>query len=1503
VEEEVTSYYKASSTNASGRVEEYTIHDVDFINTLKHYGSLIVGKDVNYPEGFVPNNAHNDNEFTINVTFTGDTENMVVPQGVTSNGNTYTIKLKDGQSVTFANIPEGVTYNVSESNLPDGYAMQEIRYSDTDKVINGNDIDTVDVVNNYSLEPVQAKLKVTGTKTVVGGWPSGADFTVRLWQVFDFASGEIIKTNRTATVTSSNANYTIDISSIDFKKVGTYYIRIAEDIPEQADRIPDMAYDRTLGLFSITVTDDNADGKLEIKDDAIVGYQGTPVSGNATDGWVVTKNFTNVVTKDLVYLDIEKNLTGFTGNNPPIADIAFGLFSSKNDNNPKYYDLTDKDGKATIMVPVTKATIEENGGQLVYYLREVAPSTENRVVGMRYDESWIYAIRITWDDVNHEAVTEYAVINNGVVGTYLPYSREQVKFTHTNAFENDVNVGINLKGKKTLNNNELLGGREFSFSLYHSTPAFVSGELIETVENNGNNISFSEVKFTQAGIYYMVAVENASTLGGITIDPTVYHITVEVENFTDTDGTTRLRIVDGYPIVVAFGNSTNVGVNDLNFNNTYTVTGSEDVVIQGIKKLTGKILNANDFKIGLYSDSGCQNLIESVNNLADGSFTFTKLTYTADDLGAGYATKTFTYYVKEINDGKSGITYDDTIYVITVEVKDNGDGTLDANTTVSLIDGTFLGKPEDNVVKLDIENSYSAKPTSAVINGNKILSGDWSAVTNKQFKFELFAADSEFNITDQTPLKTVYSSGNFSMTLNYTDGQEGYYYYILKENTSAKASGVNYDAGEYHITVNVSDPGNGQLVATVRMYRPGIGNTAVASFTNHYSVEPIEFTLVGDKKYTNRITNQLIAQTEGQFTFSVLEDEVLVATGKNLANGNIEFTPITYTAAGVHVYTVVENVGNAGGVTYDDAEFTVTVTVTDNGDGTLSAKAEYGTTPVEFENTYTHDSAQIEFKGKKKLTGDWNAVSDIGKTFIFELYETNEFYTISGLPIDVVQSGKGDFNFATRTFVEEGKYYFVIRELNDGLNGVDYDDTIYRIAVTVTDDGEGHLIPKVTASDPAVTVDNSNNTSIVINGLEFTNHYEAKPAEYIPEAQKIYERTESEDMKEFEFVLTVNGQQKQTKKNNVTNGKVTFDKLTFDTVGTYTLTIREQESTLFGLIRWDVNVYTVTLYVEDDGQGQLFVNEKKTTITSEKGRKDLIFRNANHSVITKKDVFAPEKPTVSIDGKTVENNDILLYKVSYKNFDSVPVDIEIQDIIPQYTTYVEGSADNGGTLDKGTIKWTINDVKPDETVTVSFKVKVSKTNITVTNEAKILEGNNEYSTNEVKNPVKDDKVVKDVFNTAKPTASIDGETVNKGDILLYKITYTNSDDLEADVTITDTIPQYTEYVDGSADNDGKFASGKLTWNFKLDANETKTVTFKVKVVGNNGQVVNNQATGLEGENDIASNKVTNPVKASTESPLTGNNFNFTLWISLLLISGGTLITTIVIDRKRKYNVK
>ena len=303
-----------------------------------------------------------------------------------------------------------------------------------------------------------------------------------------------------------------------------------------------------------------------------------------------------------------------------------------------------------------------------------------------------------------------------------------------------------------------------------------------------------------------------------------------------------------------------------------------------------------------------------------------------------------------------------------------------------------------------------------------------------------------------------------------------------------------------------------------------------------------------------------------------------------------------------------------------------------------------------------------------------------------------------------------------------------------------------------------------------------------------------------------------------------------------------------------------------GKLTWNLQLSagateTVTFRVEVTGSGaqvvenQAVAQEGDNLLTTEK------VRNPIGEDKISKDVFEPGKETVSIDGKTVEKGDTLLYKITYTNTDSFLAEVTVTDTIPAHTAYVDGSASDGGVFESGKLTWNFQ-LAAGASKTVTFRVKVADTKVTVENTATGKEGNNEISTNATRNPVEEDLLVKDVFSVTEPTVSIDGKAVEKGDILVYQVTYQNLDGFAADVTVTDTIPAYTAYVDGSASDGAFFDGSKLTWNFRLEAGASKTVTFRVKVTGTNVTVAN-QASALEGGNTVQSNQVTNPVKEDT----------------------------------------
>ena len=318
---------------------------------------------------------------------------------------------------------------------------------------------------------------------------------------------------------------------------------------------------------------------------------------------------------------------------------------------------------------------------------------------------------------------------------------------------------------------------------------------------------------------------------------------------------------------------------------------------------------------------------------------------------------------------------------------------------------------------------------------------------------------------------------------------------------------------------------------------------------------------------------------------------------------------------------------------------------------------------------------------------------------------------------------------------------------------------------------------------------------------------------------------------------------------------------------------------------------TFKVKVNDNVNGEKILNKANVV----DGNNEFDTNETTNPTPTKpvKDVFSPSDDKVSIDGNEVKAGQELLYKVTYKNTTGKDQKVVIKDKIPEHTTYVEGSADNGGVYKDGEITWTKDKVADGETFEVTFKVKVND-NVNgekILNKANVVDGNNEFDTNETTNPTPT-KPKKDVFSPSDDKVSIDGNEVKAGQELLYKVTYKNTTGKDQKVVIKDKIPEHTTYVEGSADNGGVYKDGEITWTKeKVADGETFEVTFKVKVNDNvNGEKILNKANVVEGNNDYDTNETTNPtsLKPRPVIPKTGYAVNTALYTVLLGLSTGAL---------------
>lgn len=1313
---------------------------VEFTNAPNQYGDLVILKDVHHslesdPEALASKIFSFKVSLTGSSITTGDTfdtsagKKVIVGQdGVLSFEDGTAISLHNDESLTVYRLPAGTHYTVEETDIPDGFTLTSVNDAAATSAggqIEGGKTQQAGFINTYPDEyvPVSLDLNLTINKILNGNPPTPETFEFALQQLLSDNTSPDIKV---FTISSDAANkVATDTLELNFDYVGTYFYRIVEKAP--ASPTAGMTYSTTRALFAVIVTDNDMDGKLEIavreeaNIDASVIYSDPQDSETATS-ITVGAEFTNTyeVHSTNVTVDVHKNLVNNTGVDIPLTAFRFGIYEvdaqGEATGDPIQTATASALGEATFSLLITEDK------DLTYIIKEIVPTPAR--VGMTYSPAqYILSIAVEAAADGQLSATT-SIVRKGAEdqGEAAPVFENTYELTAASA---------TIPLSKTLTGRAPKANETFSFYLVRTDDTYkplTGSNAYDATYNFGiGNASISLSGLNKAGTYHYKLTEIAGSEGGMVYDPAEYHITITV---TDNQNG---ALVASAPVIHKVGQAD--AVNTAAFVNTYTVTGTGDVTIGGEKELSGRAMVAGEFTMGLYSDAACTDELATAANRADGTFSFPTIHYTVADLGADYAHTVYTYYVKEIvpDDAvlnastgkyeKNGVTYDDTVHTVTV--------------TVSHADGKLTVTPSDNAATLTVNNSYYAKPTGITLSGRKDLNGDWSAVSdaNKTFTFHLYQTGADFAVAaGQAPIsyRSVTGSGSFSMSLGYEDGQEGFHYYVLKEVIPAqRAGGVSYDAGAYHITVNVSDPGNGQLIATRTVYRPGTGNVNTSVFANAYTVEPATVLLSTHKSFLNSINNAPLNMQDNDFTFVILEvddpaqtdlsNAKLVSVGYNLADGTVPFPAIEYTVAGVHHYKILELPGQIGYIDYDDTVMDVTVTVTDNGAGKLiptvttscsgaviTADAENkGAVTVSgltFRNTYIPGAAQVKIQGIKTFDGDWSKVPAANKEFTFALYPADEQFNITGPAIEETSNIGTAFEFTTLSYSAEDTCYYVIKEIAGAQNvGITYSGAEIHITVDVNDNGSGKLIPTVTTdfSGASITADQTDAGIVTVSALEFVNTYEAEPISKVLTATKEYD---GKNMLNFVFTLEgadSTGNIRDRKSVDTATKTVTFDALNFNSAGTYTFTVEEAQTILGGFIKWDTTEYTVTILVIDNGTGKLEIESISYADENGDPANNLAFHNGYQ--MEDNELVLSVRKTMTGDATTPRDFTFGLYT----DLNAAPVDTVTIPAIDK-TAAKEASFQkliyNQADVATGTFTYYIKELRPmDGTQELSFK--------------------------------------------------------------------------------------------------------------------------------------------------------------------------------------------------------
>lgn len=987
---------------------------------------------------------------------------------------------------------------------------------------------------------------------------------------------------------------------------------------------------------SFTVTDDGK-GNLSVsrKPDGDVAftftntYNVTPVETSVTDQITANKVLTgrNLMDSEFSFELVEGDKVVATGKNDAEGKITMGAV--------KY----DKAGKHT------------------YTLREANGGTTSK--GITYSDAE-YTIETTITDNGDGTLKAEHVLKDAKTATF----KNTYSVTPT-----DADLDFDLS--KAIDGREWTDGDEFGFTITAPDGAPLPDPATVTVSKHDAKdgiaaIKFGKIRYTAAGTYKYEIRENAGNTVGMTYDSHVATAEVTVTedgegkltanvtkkengrftntyrtelNYTAAGGLWLSKYLDGRPMTEG--------------QFTFTVTPADEASANALGLLPG----ANNFK----SPATAEATVGLIDILAGHEVKFTQ----AD------AGKTFKYTVAEKNDGQPGYTYDDAVRTVTIAIADDTAGTLTATTTVSGgPEGTHetVHKSGENKVEkalVPFHNSYSATTntpggTAAQVVATKTLTG--RPMADGEFWFgiayqgELVAYENlKPNIGGHVSFDTLHydtkmlanleaaglayrtdKDGKLAWTINYT----------AYEDLFGLPNGVSATTWSFGFKVIVVDNGDGTLTATVDY------GGVEPLFENVYGADAVDAALAGAKKLqaTEGLTPADIA---GKFTFTVTADEAGApmperTTATNDAAGNVDFGKIHFTledlnrALGVaddatdkaeadeadeaeadeaeaeeadadvdanadepsdesepaaltaprshtFTYTVTES-GTAPGVTNDaNATRKVSYTVSDDGAGHLSVKREGDDgAAFTFTNTYgvapTDSSVTDQVKTVKRLTGRDLAAGE----FTFELLEDDV----------VVANGTNDANgtvtLSPIRYEAPGTHTYTLREACPnalGLyKGVTYDGTTYTVVTTVSDNGDGTL----TATHKLEGTTES---------AGFTNKYHAMPTQVSIGAIKVLEGRE---LKKDEFSFKLVGEGIESTVTNDADGKISFDKFEYDEPGTYVYTVSEVKGDEAGMT-YDKSVFTATVNVADDGEGNLKANVAFTK--GDKSVEGIVFNN------------------------------------------------------------------------------------------------------------------------------------------------------------------------------------------------------------------------------------------------------------------------------------------------------
>lgn len=958
--------------------------------------------------------------------------------------------------------------------------------------------------NTY--HPKETSVTLKATKRFTGGELAGGDFT---FQLLD-KDGNVIQT------VQNDKDGKVAFQAISYDTPGDHDYTIKE----VAGNDPTVVYDTKDVKVHIKVSDE----KGELK--ATATY----------DGEADVPTFTNSKPTTDVTVEATKILTG----KDLTADaFTFGLYDQAGNEVAK--GTNDRGGKVELAVK------NLNLGEYDYTLKE--EKAGQTVDGVAYDAKKVKV---------HVKVEQNQGDNNKTKVT-VTYDGAATAPTFNNTY--DAKGSVILTATKTIkvadgfDHTTKPADGEFTFDLKDA-----AGNVLDTAKNDANGkVSFtrefqlSDLDGAASKDFTYTIVEQPGAEPGMVYDshPLTYTVTV-------TDGGNGALNAKAI-VTSASGSDT--------FTNTYQPAAT-GLALGAQKSYVKKddntpiVPKCGEFTFDVYEGNlTAEQLagakpVRTATNGADGSVNFDAFSYAKPG--------THEYTIVERKGDLAYVTYDAAVHHAVVTVADNA-GTLQASVAY---DGT-------NVTKPSFTNTYEAQATDsgaiALTKSVDVHDGSYQLKAG-DFAFELVGSDGS---VIQTQKNDAHGKVAFD---KLTFDHAGTFTYTVREvqptGDAPGVPGVTYTGKTYTLTYVVKDNNDGKLAVESSTAKPSKGTENgvtpnTMTFANSYQPGATSYQISGIKVLENTDSATMRTPADGEFTFALID----AATGQEIdrtTNAGIAFTfkAISYTATGSHTYQVKEVAGQDGTITYSDAVLDVTVSVTDDGSGQLTATANKTAADLTFTNIYTPTATTATITGTKALTGRDLAEGE----FSFDLKDAD------GNVVQTVQNGAdGTFGFAPLQLDKVGTYVYTVSERAGATaNGVTYDTTVFTATVTVTENAETHALEAQVAYSKG---------GKAADAVAFSNSYAPAATEVKLGASKVLS---GEDLKEGQFSFQLkdaDGKVLQTAK-NAADGTVGFEAISYDKPGTYAYSISEVDDGQKN-VTYDAAEHRVTVTVTDDGAGHL----------------------------------------------------------------------------------------------------------------------------------------------------------------------------------------------------------------------------------------------------------------------------------------------------------------------------